>query len=99
LGGCRKFPPFLEGQGRGTLSKNVYDLELGDVLQRDHGDDIIHHTMIVTEKGNDVINGKPISQIWLSYHTKDTLNRKFWGQGKSIKKLLTARGSDDQVCV
>lgn len=84
-GGAHNFYHFAGGSGRATAAANVTDLEEGDVLQRDHGDGHIHHSMVVTKKGVDTIDGKPnMIQIWLSYHTNDTLDRKFWGAGNIL---------------
>jgi hypothetical protein len=83
-GGAENFYCFLDASSRGTRPTRVSDLEVGDVLQRDHGDGTIHHTMIVTEKGNEVVDGAYIIQLKLSYHTKDTLNRPFWGKGNIL---------------
>jgi Domain of unknown function (DUF4157)/Putative amidase domain len=82
--GAHNFFKFLKASGRGTLATTISDLEPGDVLQRDHGDGTMHHSMVVTEKGKDVVGGKSIPQLWLSYHTSDTLNRKFWGPGEIL---------------
>jgi hypothetical protein len=83
-GGAENFRQFLKASGRGTLLKKISDLEVGDVLQRDHDDGVIHHTMIVTQKGSEVVDGNAIVQLRLSYHTKDTLNRAFWGKGNIL---------------
>lgn len=83
-GGAENFYQFLRASGRGTIVKTASDLEVGDVLQRDHGDDVRHHTMIVTQKGSELVDGHQIIQLRLSYHTKDTLNRAFWGRGNIL---------------
>jgi hypothetical protein len=80
-GGAENFRQFVNSSGRGTPAANVYDLEPGDVLQRDHGDGTIHHSMVVTGKGTDTVGGTNIVQLLVSYHTNDTLDRKFWGPG------------------
>jgi hypothetical protein len=80
-GGADNFKRFLSGSGRGAAAAHVYDLEPGDVLQRDHGDGVMHHSMVVTSKGTDTVGGTLINQIWVSYHTNDTLERNFWGPG------------------
>jgi hypothetical protein len=84
-GGAQNFSQFVRSSGRATLAANVYDLEVGDVLQRDHGDNHMHHSMVVTEKGTETVDGTPnTKQISLSYHTNDTLNKKFWGRGNIL---------------
>ena len=84
-GGADNFFRFLKVSGRGTSVSNVSDLEEGDVLQRDHGDGTIHHTTVVTRRGDAdaEIGGSTtrIRQMWLSYHTNDNLDRPFWGKG------------------
>ena len=80
-GGAQNFFNFLKASGRGTPAKSVNELDIGDVVQRDHGDGQMHHSMVVTEKGPAFINGAPKTQIKLSYHTNDTLNRNFLGPG------------------
>jgi len=83
-GGAENFYQFLKASGRGTSLKAVSDLNVGDVLQRDHNDDTIHHTMIVTDKGPAVVDGRSITQLKLSYHSVATLNRPFWGRGNIL---------------
>jgi hypothetical protein len=83
-GGAENFFQFLKASGRGTSLKKIKDLEVGDVLQRDHNDGVIHHTMIVTQKGSEVVDGVLIVQLKLSYHTTPTLDRPFWGKGNIL---------------
>lgn len=84
-GGAENFRRFIGSSGRATAAAKITDLDVGDVLQRDHGDGTIHHTMVVTQKGTDTDDkGTSIVQIWLSYHTNDTLDRKFWGKGNIL---------------
>jgi hypothetical protein len=79
-GGAQNFFKFVSGSGRATgPGGKISDLEPGDVLQRDHGDGKMHHSMVVTKKGTTTIDGNDIVQIWLSYHTNDTEDRAFWG--------------------
>jgi hypothetical protein len=85
-GGADNFRKFLQASGRATTAANISDLELGDVLQRDHGDGTMHHSMVVTKKDTDTVNDKLIKQIWLSYHTNDTLDKKFWGPDGILDK-------------
>jgi hypothetical protein len=83
-GGAENFYQFLDTSGRGTKLKAISDLEVGDVLQRDHNDNTIHHTMVVTKKGPEMVDGKSIIQLKLSYHSTNTLNRPFWGKGNIL---------------
>ena len=46
----------------------------------------MHHSMVVTKKDTDTVNDKLIRQIWLSYHTNDTLDKKFWGPDGILDK-------------
>ena len=79
-GGAQNFFKFASASGRATgPGGKISDLAPGDVLQRDHGDGKMHHSMVVTKKGTETIDGKSMVQIWLSYHTNDTEDRKFWG--------------------
>lgn len=81
-GGAHNFYHFAKSSGRATAASHIYDLGVGDVLQRDHGDGQIHHSMVVTKKGTETVDGVPnIVQLWVSYHTTDTLERNFWGTG------------------
>jgi hypothetical protein len=83
-GGAENFYQFLDTSGRGTKLKAISDLDVGDVLQRDHNDNHVHHTMVVTEKGPQIVDGKSIIQLKLSYHSNNTLNRPFWGKGNIL---------------
>ncbi|WNG61836.1 amidase domain-containing protein [Archangium gephyra] len=59
---------FATGSGRTYMLANVWYMGVADVLQMDfENDNNINHTMMVTQ-----IAG---SEIYLSYHTTDTLNR------------------------
>jgi hypothetical protein len=59
---------FATGSGRTYALGNVWYMDLADVLQMDfQGDYIIDHSMIVTFVGS--------SDLYLSYHTTNTLNR------------------------
>jgi Domain of unknown function (DUF4157)/Putative amidase domain len=69
--GAPNLHDFLLSSGRGNALGSVADLELGDVLQTDYGDDQIKHSMMVTKKTPD--------NIWLSYHSNERRNFPFWG--------------------
>jgi hypothetical protein len=59
---------FATGSGRTYTLGNVWYMDLADVLQMDfQGDYVIDHSMIVTFVGS--------SDLYLSYHTTNTLNR------------------------
>lgn len=80
-GGAHNFFRFISASGRATSASAISDLQVGDVLQRDHGDGTMHHSMVVTERGTENVGGADIVQLKLSYHTNDTLDKKFWGPG------------------
>jgi len=65
-GGADNFAGFLAYSGRGSVIGDPLQLDPGDVLQIADDSDHVWHTMIVTGKGSDLL---------LSYHTHDTLNK------------------------
>lgn len=70
---ARYFYAFLVRSGRTSSLDNIWDLELGDVLQMDFGDGHIKHTMMLTKKTDD--------NLYLSYHSLDKLDEPFFGPG------------------
>jgi hypothetical protein len=71
--GAENLYNFMSTSGRGTAAGHVADLGVGDVLQYDNGGGSINHSMVVTERTKD--------NLFLSYHSTDTLNKPFWGPG------------------
>jgi len=59
---------FATGSGRTYVLSNVWYMGIADVLQLDfERDNVINHSMMVTYTTSD--------ELYLSYHTTDTLNR------------------------
>lgn len=64
---------FLNISGRATPAKRVWDLEPGDVLQKDYGDGLIKHTLLAVDKTED--------NLYFASHTLDYAHEPFWGKG------------------
>ncbi len=69
---------FLCNSGRATPLEYIRDLEPGDILQKDYGDDYIKHTLIVTEK--------TVDNLYFASHTLDYPHQPFWGPGGILRR-------------
>lgn len=69
---------FLCNSNRASGVKSIWDLEPGDILQKDYADDYVKHSMMVTQKTDD--------NIYLSYHSDDHLDEPFFGPGGILNR-------------
>jgi hypothetical protein len=63
---------FLRNSGRATFVNNVWDLEPGDVLQKDYADDYVKHSLILSEKTED--------NLYFCGHSDDYVDEPFFGK-------------------
>ena len=88
-GGSHNFFMFLSTRPRGTLSKKISELQVGDIVQADwdntrgqhRPDGRIDHTMIVTGKSSR-------GEIFLTYHSNNTKDRSFTDLKKAEPKAI-----------
>ncbi|MEO5730748.1 MAG: amidase domain-containing protein [Byssovorax sp.] len=69
---------FLKNSGRATAVNNLWDLEPGDVLQKDYGDDYIKHSLILSEKNED--------NLYFCSHSLDYADEPFFGRGGILNR-------------
>lgn len=74
---------FLCNSARATFVKSVWDLQPGDILQKDYADDYIKHSLILTEKTED--------NLYFCSHSNDYVDEPFFGPGGILKRNPNAK--------